>query len=313
MGKRWTKEEKDLLIRYYPYLSAKEISKKYIDRTPEQIMDQATKKLKLQKDDTFHKSWNVEQIEYLKNNYQKYEISVNKMSKVIGKSNSTIIAMANSLGLFKENMWNDKEKQIIKKYYPIMKTSELKNKFIKDKSIQQITKYANDNNILKSEEVIIKIRIDNAISNLKKVNAKKEPTKPEIYIINLLNKMNVEYKFQEFNKYYWVDFYIPGNKLIIEVQGDYFHCNPLKNLKYKVLDKNAIIAKDKRKHSYFKNKGIEILYLWESDIIKSSDKCEELIKKYINNDGRLNDYHSFNYELINDELKEYESKTAIGY
>lgn len=312
--KIWSEYEKEILIKYYPYLSSKEISKKYLSkRTPNQIMDYATKKLNLQKDGSFHNRWSDNQINYLLNNYSKYEISVDEMSNVIGKSNSTIIAMANSLGLFKDSSWNDDEIKLIKTYYPNMKTSEFKEKYMNDKNVSAITNYANNNGIYKSTEVLKEIRINNAISNLKKVNNKKDPTKPEIYIINLLDKLNIEYKFQEFNKYYWVDFYIPENKLIIEVQGDYFHCNPLKKLNYKVLDKNAILAKDKRKHSYFKNKGIEILYLWESDIIKSSDKCEELIKKYINNNGRLNDYHSFNYELINNELKEYESKTAIGY
>lgn len=313
-NRKWTDEEISILETYYPFISAKDISEKYLtDRTPEQITDHAIKKLNLKKDSNFHAGWSQEQIDYLIKNYSNYNITVDELSSKIGKSNSTVTAMANSLGLFKDSMWTDDEKYLVEKYYPYMKTSELKDIYLKDKSISQITKYANDNSIFKTEELINNIRINNAINNLKSVNNKKEPTKPESIIIDLLNEYNIRYKFQEFKKYYWIDFYLPENNLIIEVQGDYFHCNPLLDLNYKILDKNKIIAKDIRKHSYFRNKGVEILYLWESDIIKSLDKCGELIKKYINNNGKLDNYHSFNYSLIDNQLVKISDEVAIGY
>ena len=42
--------------------------------------------------------------------------------------------------------------------------------------------------------------------------------------------------------------------------------------------------------------------MWESDINKSPDLCDKLIRFYINNNGIIPNYHSFNWELINDEL-----------
>lgn len=62
------------------------------------------------------------------------------------------------------------------------------------------------------------------------------------------------------------------------------------------------IPRDKAKHTYIKKYyEIEILYLWENDIYNNIDVCVELIKKYIQKDGVLENYHSFNYH-INDGI-----------
>ena len=44
------------------------------------------------------------------------------------------------------------------------------------------------------------------------------------------------------------------------------------------------------------------MYLWEYDIVHNTKLCEELIKLYIDNNGVLDDYNSFNYSYI-DQLK----------
>ena len=43
--------------------------------------------------------------------------------------------------------------------------------------------------------------------------------------------------------------------------------------------------------------NIEILYLWESDILNNLSLCKALIAEYISNNGVLKDYNSFNYQL----------------
>ena len=63
------------------------------------------------------------------------------------------------------------------------------------------------------------------------------------------------------------------------------------------------VRRDKSKHSYFKNQyNIEILYLWEYDILKRPDICIELIKTYVSLCGTLNNYHSFNYSIEDSQL-----------
>lgn len=141
-------------------------------------------------------------------------------------------------------------------------------------------------------------------ANILKENQKSTNTKPQIIINNLLDNMNIAYKNEEVFKYYAVDNYLYDKNLIIEVMGDFWHSNPTK---YNLDNINKIqkqrIPKDKTKHTYInKYYNIEILYLWENDIYKNIELCENLISKYIENNGILDNYHSFNYTMQNNEL-----------
>lgn len=130
-------------------------------------------------------------------------------------------------------------------------------------------------------------------------------TKPQIMINNLLNEMKISYINEKGFKYYAVDNYLDKQHLIIEVMGDFWHCNPIKynNPNAQEIHRKRI-PKDKAKHTYFKNNyNIEILYLWENDIYNNIQLCKLLIENYIYHNGILNDYHSFNYHIENGELK----------
>ena len=129
-----------------------------------------------------------------------------------------------------------------------------------------------------------------AVETLKKLNFSQNPTKPQLIINNLL----------DYN-------------LMIEVQGNFFHCNPVMNLANS--RKSKIINKDKSKHTYIKKyHDIDVLYLWEKDIINDLDKCEKLITQYIIHNGILDNYHSFNYCIgQKDELHILDELYVIGY
>lgn len=130
----------------------------------------------------------------------------------------------------------------------------------------------------------------------------KTNSKPQQLVDTILDKNNIKYEREKGIKYYCIDNFLENN-LMIEVQGDYWHCNPIKF--HDKINKTQYerIPKDKRKHTYVKNKyGVEILYLWESDIYNNLEKCEKLILEYIKRNGKLENYHSFNYCL--DEIKE---------
>lgn len=123
-------------------------------------------------------------------------------------------------------------------------------------------------------------------------------TVPQKIINNLLNDMNIKYLNEYPCKYYSIDNYLCDYDLMIEVMGDYFHANPTKYKYDKLNDmQKKDVIRDKRKHTYIlKYYGINILYLWESDIKNSLNKCKELITCYVNNNGLLTDYNSFNYD-----------------
>lgn len=129
-------------------------------------------------------------------------------------------------------------------------------------------------------------------------------TKPQQIINDVLSEMKISYINEKGFKYYAVDNYLDNCNLIIEVMGDFWHCHPLKYNKNNMRDiHKKRIPRDKAKHTYFiNNYGIEILYLWESDIYNNLDVCKMLIDKYIENKGILESYHSFNYHIENNEL-----------
>ena len=130
----------------------------------------------------------------------------------------------------------------------------------------------------------------------------KTNSKPQQIVDSLLDKLNIKYKREENFKYYAVDNYLNNFNLIIEVQGDYWHANPIKFQTMNQTQYNTI-ARDKRKHTYIlNNHNIHILYLWESDIYNNQELCEKLIQEYIDNNGLLNNYNSFNYHLEGNNL-----------
>jgi hypothetical protein len=128
-------------------------------------------------------------------------------------------------------------------------------------------------------------------------------TSPQIIVNNILNDLNINFINEKGYKNVSVDNYLIDNNLIIEVMGTYWHCD---HRKYKTIPYDRQVTRikmDKIKHSYIKNiEGIEILYLWEKDLLENYDICKELIIKYINSNGKLNNYHSFNYQIINNNI-----------
>jgi predicted nucleic acid-binding Zn ribbon protein len=129
-------------------------------------------------------------------------------------------------------------------------------------------------------------------------------TKPQLLVNTILDNQHIEYKREATFEYWAIDNYLEFNCLAIEVQGDYWHANPIIfNQKLTQVQYNRI-NNDKRKHTYFKNKhNFEILYLWEYDIINNTKLCEMLIQEYINNDGILENYHSFNYHIEDGQIR----------
>ena len=128
-------------------------------------------------------------------------------------------------------------------------------------------------------------------------------------IVNeILNDLNIEYINEKGFNYCAVDNYLVNYNLIIEVMGGYWHCD---NRFYPIIPYEMQVNRirmDKIKHTNIKKDyNIEILYLWENDILKNKNMCTELIKQYINKKGILSNYHSFNYEynkmlILNDNL-----------
>lgn len=150
----------------------------------------------------------------------------------------------------------------------------------------------------------MELQTDKVLNLINSGRTNKAFTKPHVIIDSLLEAEGIN-RSDEYNiKYYSIDIYLPDSKLMIEIMGDYWHTNPKTKYKEcKSIPQQQTVSRDKRKHTYVRNQyGIEILYLWESDIYYKIDLCKMLIAKYISNNGALDNYNSFNYTVQDGKL-----------
>lgn len=115
----------------------------------------------------------------------------------------------------------------------------------------------------------------------KKHYTSKLEDKFEVFLLEL----KIEYKkfFKIANQKYFYDFYLPKYNLIIEVDGDFFHSNPIKYPNgpvYKTQIKNY--ETDQIKNKLAKLNGFKLLRFWESDINNGPKSITETLKKELN-------------------------------
>jgi very-short-patch-repair endonuclease len=111
---------------------------------------------------------------------------------------------------------------------------------------------------------------------------KDNPSKLELQTEEWLKSLGVEYAPQVVIEFYTVDFLVSSTK-VIECQGDYWHANPIKYADHDALNptQKANVHRDKRKRTYLKNRGYEILELWGNDIRNNPEECLQKIKEFL--------------------------------
>jgi G:T-mismatch repair DNA endonuclease (very short patch repair protein) len=124
-----------------------------------------------------------------------------------------------------------------------------------------------------------RIMTEKARSNINYVSSQ------EIRIQVILNQIGVEYTANGFLYSYNWDL-IFKNKIIIEVQGDFWHGNPQSYKETDVLLNGLLVKdvweKDNRKKKLIESKGYSVHYLWENDINKMTDEeIYNLLKKIL--------------------------------
>lgn len=110
-------------------------------------------------------------------------------------------------------------------------------------------------------------------------------TKPESIVAEYFTSQNIEFTEQEtINNRFCVDFLIksPTAKgIIIEVLGDYFHCNPLMYPAPINNMQKENLANDKRKFNYLKKCGYIVYGIWEKDILGNIERAmSKIIAKH---------------------------------
>lgn len=128
-----------------------------------------------------------------------------------------------------------------------------------------------------SESTKQKLR-ENTLKMINEGRYKHTQTKPHMHFKSLLDLIKISYQEEKIVGSWAFDFYLDQYNLYIEIDGDYFHSNPKiypKGPKSKTQKINAY--RDIQKNNFCKNNDIELIRLWESDILNMNKK--ELICK----------------------------------
>jgi hypothetical protein len=174
---------------------------------------------------------------------------------------------------------------------------------IKKMSDSRSGKYTGNENHMKKKEYrdmsknIMRSNWDNGILDRKVISEQMKQTrrsgkikstitsKKEREIVSLLRSLNIEVinSFRVDSKV--CDIYIPSLNLIIEYNGDYWHCNPNKYEADYFNQKKNEYAKDiweydSNKLELIRNYGYNLEVVWESDLKTDNDIILEIIHKY---------------------------------
>jgi len=143
-----------------------------------------------------------------------------------------------------------------------------------------------------SENVITKesFKVAKYQGNLKARQTSKE-TLPEKLVREWLTENNISFK-QEcgFFHMYYADFYLHNTNIVIEVFGDYWHCNPKvygEGLVTPTSSQLEQIKKDKIRIEKFNKHNFNVIVLWENEIYSN---LETLMQKKIMTIYPRNDY-----------------------
>ena len=125
-------------------------------------------------------------------------------------------------------------------------------------------------------------RMEYIIKNGFQVKSKLEDT-----FINILIKVFNMIEHVDFHRQHYVrdikslfDFKISGKKILIEVDGDFWHCNP--NSKFSIPKYAAQISnltQDKIKEKWCFDNGFKLLRFWETDINTKPEEIISMLKK----------------------------------
>jgi len=102
---------------------------------------------------------------------------------------------------------------------------------------------------------------------------RKKRTSIELVVDSWLQEMGIDFQTQVQMGRWIADFYIPSLSVVVECDGDYWHCNPVR---YDAASANSVQKKnmdrDRRKDAFLGGRGIRVVHLWERDIVSETAK-----------------------------------------
>jgi len=278
----WEQNEIDYVVEHWQQKTDIELAE-YINnnfniirkRTPKTIFYLRRKlgiKRPIQSSKSFTKTktWTMDDEDFLVNNY--YNMSHSEIANCLNKTESSIANKARRLNL--------------KLFSSVgVKWDKLSIDYLKENFNQKSI------NCLARE---LQISVEKILAKSIELNLAyqvKQLTNPEIFIKNSLENLNINFEFQKkilyenenhTTKSYIVDYIIDNT--IIEVQGDYYHCNPkiYKNGAINSIQVNNI-TRDKSRKERLELLGYNVIYIWEDDIKNNPQNVIEILATLFSN------------------------------
>lgn len=123
---------------------------------------------------------------------------------------------------------------------------------------------------------------NNAIYRTQRGDFKFTQTVPHKRVCSILDRLNIEHTIEYNYKGKLFDIFIPSHKILIEVDGDYWHCNPAKYPNGPINKiQEAQIKKDEYKNLLCSNTDMKLVRFWEHDILNNEKDIECTLKKLL--------------------------------
>ncbi|MFD1777971.1 hypothetical protein ACFSFW_04765 [Fredinandcohnia salidurans] len=312
--KTWSETDISFLEEMYETLSNNEIAH-FLDRTIGSIERKASK-LNLKKPvETIKKNkrkWSSEDIEFLKANYKK--IPPLEICQSLGISMGNMYRMAKYYGLQESTSsdkfhinsyrpWTEEETNFLIENHLNMTQKEISeflgrpvSSIIKKKSYIGLKKYERKKDWSRQDIDFLKENyksgsiiemMDQLGRTFKAIHTKANElnlsrdtsTYIEREVESILSNLKIPYESQVNIRGFVADFQLRNNK-IIEVHGDYWHCNPKVYKEPKNETQRRKIKQDRMKRACFNELGYTVLYIWELDINNNYDQVIKIIKQF---------------------------------
>lgn len=197
--------------------------------------------------------WSFEHSLFLMDNY--YFLSIKDCSNILGFCETTIENRLKFLSMKKDKPVKPEDYKII------IESSGLSESEIEDIRLKH--KSAIDEYLLTKEDFSTYI---------------------ESKMENLLASENIDFISQYRVSQLRADFFVPSLNLIIETDGDYWHCNPMIYKDGPINDiQRKTIDRDKRRDIFLKSRGYTVLRFWEYDINNNFEEVRLSILDFIKN------------------------------
>lgn len=255
----WSKLDIKFLKENYKNFS-KEALIEYFHRTYVEIVSKANK-LKLTRN-----RWDKEELLYLTKNFHK---KTNKeMCKYLDKNIDTVLHKARELNLyrtkkkgFREPKWTTEELDYLRSNYNLLPIKVLKEAI--KRTVSSIEHKAQRLGLtLGNKETEIEKIVENCLINGKYLYIKQ----------GRIGRLRPDF--------------IINNNIIVECNGTYWHCDRRKYVNGPISDmQKQHSERDLRKYKYYKDNDYRLIILWETEILKYTNKqIENIIFAVINGD-----------------------------